>query len=214
VTHEEFTMTTYKVKQGETLWNIAQRTLPNMDTHKAVVQLFDLNWEPLARRFWLPGRGRAEDASRVRSLARTSRSIRAQIPRGVKSEGEPRGHLLDRRAARRWFSLPTKTVTTTGCRVTALALATTLRSPATRRRRRRRGRSLSPTFAIARRLSTSCSSGRSRSTSTIQSWKPYYQGGTRNLEPLAELVNAGQAYKIPEKLPSLDTNKKGEHKRV
>jgi GH24 family phage-related lysozyme (muramidase) len=40
----------------------------------------------------------------------------------------------------------------------------------------------------------------------------YYQGGTRNLEPLAELVNAGEAYKIPEKLPSLDTNKKGEHK--
>jgi hypothetical protein len=47
-------MTTYKVSSGETLWNIAKRTLPDMDTHNAVVQLFDMNWEPLARRFWLP----------------------------------------------------------------------------------------------------------------------------------------------------------------
>jgi len=47
-------VTNYKVKSGETLWDIAKRTLPNMNAHEAVVQLFDLNWEPLARRFWLP----------------------------------------------------------------------------------------------------------------------------------------------------------------
>lgn len=47
-------MANYKVEHGETLWNIAKRVLPNMDTHDAVVQLFDMNWEPLARRFWLP----------------------------------------------------------------------------------------------------------------------------------------------------------------
>jgi nucleoid-associated protein YgaU len=47
-------MENYKVKNGETLWDIAKRTLPDMDTHDAVVKLFDLNWEPLARRFWLP----------------------------------------------------------------------------------------------------------------------------------------------------------------
>lgn len=40
----------------------------------------------------------------------------------------------------------------------------------------------------------------------------YYQGGTRNLEPLAEAVNGGEADKIADKLPSLDTNKNGEHK--
>jgi GH24 family phage-related lysozyme (muramidase) len=40
----------------------------------------------------------------------------------------------------------------------------------------------------------------------------YYQGGTRNLLPLAAAVNAGQAAQIPDILPSLDTNLKGEHK--
>jgi GH24 family phage-related lysozyme (muramidase) len=39
-----------------------------------------------------------------------------------------------------------------------------------------------------------------------------YQGGNRNLLPLAAAVNAGQADQIPDILPSLDTNKKGEHK--
>jgi len=40
----------------------------------------------------------------------------------------------------------------------------------------------------------------------------YYQGGTRNLLPLASAVNAGQADQIPDILPMLDTNRKGEHK--
>jgi len=40
----------------------------------------------------------------------------------------------------------------------------------------------------------------------------YYQGGTRNLLPLAAAVNAGEAHKIPDILPLLDTNKSGEHK--
>lgn len=40
----------------------------------------------------------------------------------------------------------------------------------------------------------------------------YYQGGTRNLLPLAAAVNAGQANQIPDILPALDTNRKGEHK--
>ena len=40
----------------------------------------------------------------------------------------------------------------------------------------------------------------------------YYQGGTRNLLPLAAVVNAGQANQIPNVLPALDTNRKGEHK--
>jgi lysozyme len=39
----------------------------------------------------------------------------------------------------------------------------------------------------------------------------YYQGGNRNLLPLASVVNAGQADQIPEVLPLLDTNLKGEH---
>lgn len=45
---------TYHVESGDTLWNIAQRTLPQMDPKEAVLQLFELNWEPLARKFWLP----------------------------------------------------------------------------------------------------------------------------------------------------------------
>jgi lysozyme len=40
----------------------------------------------------------------------------------------------------------------------------------------------------------------------------YYQGGTRNLAPLASAVNAGQADQIPDILPVLDTNRAGEHK--
>jgi GH24 family phage-related lysozyme (muramidase) len=40
----------------------------------------------------------------------------------------------------------------------------------------------------------------------------FYQGGTRNLLPLVAAVNAGQADQIPDILPSLDTNRKGEHK--
>jgi lysozyme len=40
----------------------------------------------------------------------------------------------------------------------------------------------------------------------------YYQGGTRNLLPLAAAVNAGEADKIPEILPLLNRNKKGEAK--
>ncbi len=40
----------------------------------------------------------------------------------------------------------------------------------------------------------------------------YYQGGTRNLLPLAAAVNAGQADQIPDILPLLDTNREGEHK--
>jgi Tfp pilus assembly protein FimV len=45
---------TYHVEHGETLWNIAERTLPDMKRQDAVLELFKLNWEPLARRFWLP----------------------------------------------------------------------------------------------------------------------------------------------------------------
>jgi GH24 family phage-related lysozyme (muramidase) len=40
----------------------------------------------------------------------------------------------------------------------------------------------------------------------------FYQGGTRNLLPLVAAVNAGQADQIPDILPALDTNRKGEHK--
>lgn len=46
-------MAKYKVESGETLWNIAKQTMPG-DTKKAVVAIFERNWEPLARRFWLP----------------------------------------------------------------------------------------------------------------------------------------------------------------
>jgi len=44
----------YKVKQGETLWSIAEKALPGTKRQEAVLDLFELNWEPLARRFWLP----------------------------------------------------------------------------------------------------------------------------------------------------------------
>jgi len=44
----------YHVNQGETLWDIVSRALPGMDRKDAVVEVFSLNWEPLARRFWLP----------------------------------------------------------------------------------------------------------------------------------------------------------------
>jgi len=45
---------TYHVESGDTLWNIVQRALPSMNAKDAVVQVFELNWEPLARKFWLP----------------------------------------------------------------------------------------------------------------------------------------------------------------
>lgn len=40
----------------------------------------------------------------------------------------------------------------------------------------------------------------------------YYQGGTRNLNPLAELINAGDSDGAAELFPSLDTNRAGESK--
>jgi hypothetical protein len=45
---------TYHVESGDTLWHIVQRALPNMKAKDAVVEVFELNWEPLARKFWLP----------------------------------------------------------------------------------------------------------------------------------------------------------------
>jgi hypothetical protein len=44
----------YHVTSGENLWDIARRTLPNMDSKKAVMAVFDLNWDILAKRFWVP----------------------------------------------------------------------------------------------------------------------------------------------------------------
>ncbi len=45
---------TYHVESGDTLWNIVERALPNMKPKDAVIEVFGLNWEPLARKFWLP----------------------------------------------------------------------------------------------------------------------------------------------------------------
>lgn len=47
-------MANYKVEHGETLWDICKRTMPNMATKDAVVAVFEANWEPLARKFWMP----------------------------------------------------------------------------------------------------------------------------------------------------------------
>lgn len=47
-------MAKYTVQKGETLWEIARRTLPNMEGKQAVLAIFDKNWDALARRFWLP----------------------------------------------------------------------------------------------------------------------------------------------------------------
>lgn len=44
----------YHISVGETLWDIAKRELPEMKPKDAVVEIFRLNWEPLARKFWVP----------------------------------------------------------------------------------------------------------------------------------------------------------------